>query len=73
MSGSINNGSMDMITPPSAYPFRLNTYSHAPDYDLPIEQFEEFAYARLQCMSFLIDESCLLFCSPVFRCSAPDD
>lgn len=33
---------------PPAYPHRLNTYVCAPDYDVTIEQFEEYAYARLQ-------------------------
>lgn len=35
---------------PLAYPHRLNTYTRAPDYDVTIEQFEEYAYARLQGM-----------------------
>ena len=30
------------------YPFRINTYEKPPDYDVSIEQFEEYAHARLQ-------------------------
>lgn len=33
---------------PEAYPFRINTYFRPPTYDITIEQFEEYAFARLQ-------------------------
>lgn len=34
--------------PPAEYPFRLSTYSIPPNYDINIEQFEEYSFARLQ-------------------------
>ena len=34
---------------PVEYPFRLNTYVSPPTYDITVEQFEEYAFARLQC------------------------
>lgn len=33
---------------PDEYPFRLNPYLTPPNYDITIEQFEEYAFARLQ-------------------------
>jgi hypothetical protein len=36
---------------PEDYPFRLNTYAIPPNYDITVEQFEEYSYARLQCTS----------------------
>lgn len=33
---------------PEEYPFRLNPYLVPPNYDMTIEQFEEYAFARLQ-------------------------
>lgn len=33
---------------PIDYPHRLNTFIKPPDYEISIEQFEEFAFARLQ-------------------------
>lgn len=37
------------IKVPEAYPLRLNTYTAPPSYDITVEQFEEYAFARLQC------------------------
>lgn len=34
---------------PEEYPFRLNSYSNPPNYDITVEQFEEYAFSRLQC------------------------
>lgn len=45
---------------PPAYPHRLNTYARAPDYDVTIEQFEEYAYARLQGIALRVAQSCNL-------------
>lgn len=50
-SGGLTSAWMDgEHSIPLAYPYRLNTYACAPDYDVTIEQFEEYAYARLQGM-----------------------
>lgn len=46
---------------PEKYPFRLNTYTVPPSYDITIEQFEECAYARLQRTPL---------CPPLSACSA---
>lgn len=39
----------DDVGVPDEYPFRLNTYLIPPHYDITVEKFEEFAFARLQC------------------------
>ena len=51
-SGGLASAGPTASSIPEEYPFRLNTYTAPPTYDITIEQFEEYAYSRLQCMSF---------------------
>lgn len=41
-------------TIPENYPFPLNTFTIPPNYDITVEQFEEYAFARLQRKSQLL-------------------
>lgn len=46
--GGLVASSSPSETIPDAYPFRLHTYVAPPDYEITLEQFEDWAWARLQ-------------------------